>query len=102
MNMIWGLGVKKEIGQYARRQWRKNDKRPEFEDNRTKRAGRGREGEGLRFYQEHVSVFEKRRKEMVGNPARGQMVNCLNFDFNDYGITVILPKGDRKCEGRIE
>jgi len=67
-----------------------------------KRAGRGREGEGLRFYQEHVSVFEKRRKEMVGNPARGQMVNCLNFDFNDYGITVILPKGDRKCEGRIE
>jgi hypothetical protein len=55
-----------------------------------KRAWRGREGEGLRFYQEHVSVFEKRRKEMVGNPARGQMENCLNLDFNDYRITLIL------------
>jgi hypothetical protein len=37
-----------------------------------------------------------------GNPAQGQMENCLNLDSKDFGITLILLKGDRKCEGRIE
>jgi hypothetical protein len=38
---------------------------------------------------------------MVGNPARGQMENCLNLDSKDYGITLILAKGKENAKAEL-